>query len=161
MVIKILGNSESAAFKATEIFVKAKGHTLWCDGFRCDLAIAPLLTVKVSDKELKEADRGTLIFHPSPLPYGRGASSIKWAYKRGEPITAATWFWADSGYDTGDICEQEIVKIDYDVRPRVFYEQEIIPAMLRTLGRCLDNIGKGVIRRIPQVESYSTYDKKL
>lgn len=79
----------------------------------------------------------------------------------GEPITAATWFWADSGYDTGDICEQEIVKINYDVRPRAFYEQEIIPAMLRTLGRCLDNIDKGVIRRIPQVEAYSTYDKKL
>ena len=51
------------------------------------------------------ADIGTLIFHPSPLPYGRGASSLKWAYRRGEPITAATWLWADSGYDTGDICE--------------------------------------------------------
>lgn len=110
MVIKILGNCESVAFKAAEMFVEAKGHTLWCDGYRCDLAIAPLLTVKVSDEELKEANWGTLIFHPSPLPYGRGASSIKWAYKRGEPITAATWFWADSGYDTGDICEQEIVK---------------------------------------------------
>lgn len=92
---------------------------------------------------------------------GAGASSIKWAYKRGEPITAATWFWADSGYDTGDICEQEIVKIDYDAQPRVFYEREIIPAMIRTLGRCLDNIGKGIIRRIPQVEAYSTYDKRL
>ena len=66
-----------------------------------------------------------------------------------------------SGYDTGDICEQEIVKIDYGMRPRIFYEQEIIPAMLRTLGRCLDNIEKGVIRRILQIEAYSTYDKKL
>ena len=122
----------------------------------------PLVDIlKVSDEELKEANWGTLIFHPSPLPYGRGASSIKWAYKRGEPITAATWFWADSGYDTGDICEQEIVKIDYDAQPRVFYEREIIPAMIRTLGRCLDNIGKGIIRRIPQVEAYSTYDKRL
>lgn len=161
MVIKILGNSDSAAFKAVEMFVRKKGHTLWCEGFRYDLAIAPLLTVKVPDKELKEANLGTLIFHPSPLPYGRGASSIKWAYKRGEPITAATWFWADSGYDTGDICEQEIVKIDYEVRPRIFYEREIIPAMLRTLERCLDNIGKSIIRRIPQMEAYSTYDKKL
>lgn len=161
MVIKILGNRETAAFKAAETLVKTKGYVLWSEGYRCDLTIAPLLTVKVSDQELKEADLGTLIFHPSPLPYGRGASSIKWAYKRGEPITAATWFWADSGYDTGDICEQEIVKIDYDVRPRIFYEQEIIPAMLRTLERCLDNIGKGIIRRIPQVEAYSTYDKRL
>ena len=58
MVIKILGNCESVAFKAAEMFVKAKGHTLWCDGYRCDLAIAPLLTVKVSDEELKEGELG-------------------------------------------------------------------------------------------------------
>lgn len=141
--------------------VKAKGHLLWCEGFRYTLAIAPLLTEKITDEELKEPVIGTLIFHPSPLPYGRGASSIKWAYKRGEPITAATWFWADSGYDTGDICEQEIVKIDYGVRPRVFYEQEVIPAMLRTLGRCLDNLQKGIVRRIPQVEEYATFDKRI
>lgn len=141
--------------------VKAKGHLLWCEGFRYTLAIAPLLTEKITDEELKEPVIGTLIFHPSPLPYGRGASSIKWAYRRGEPITAATWFWADSGYDTGDICEQEIVKIDYGVRPRVFYEQAVIPAMLRTLGRCLDNLQKGIVRRIPQVEEYATYDKRI
>ena len=67
MVIKILGNCESEAFKAAEMFVKAKGHTLWCEGYRCDLAIAPLLTVKVSDEELKEANWGTLIFHPHYL----------------------------------------------------------------------------------------------
>ena len=77
MIIKILGDCESAAFKAVKAFVKSKGHTFWCEGYRCDLAIAPLLTVKVPDEELKEANWGTLIFHPSPLPYGRGASSIK------------------------------------------------------------------------------------
>ena len=63
MVIKILGNCESEAFKAAEMFVKAKGHTLWCEGYRCDLAIAPLLTVKVSDEELKEANWGTFTMY--------------------------------------------------------------------------------------------------
>lgn len=83
------------------------------------------------------------------------------AYKRQEPITAATWFWADNGLDTGDICEQEIIKIDYSARPRDFYERDILPAMERTLVRCLDNIQMGYIRKIPQVESYSSYDKRL
>ena len=115
----------------------------------------------MSVEVLKEPLYGTLIFHPSPLPYGRGASSIKWAYKRQEPITAATWFWADNGLDTGDICEQEIIKIDYSARPRDFYERDILPAMERTLVRCLDNIQMGYIRKIPQVESYSSYDKRL
>lgn len=162
MIIKILGNKETRAYKFTELFIREKGYQVWSEGLTMyHLAVAPLLTEKISEKELKIPVHGTLIFHPSPLPYGRGASSIKWAYKRNEPITAATWFWADFGYDTGDICEQEIIKIDYNVRPRTFYENEIIPAMLRTLNRCLENIGKGIIRRIPQIEAYSSYDKKL
>lgn len=67
MVIKILGNCGSEAFKAAEMFVKAKGHTLWCEGYRCDLAIAPLLTVKVSDEELKEANRGYVDIPSVPI----------------------------------------------------------------------------------------------
>lgn len=47
--------------------------------FFVDTAIAPLLTKKVSNEELAKPNLGTLIFHPSPLPYGRGASSIRWA----------------------------------------------------------------------------------
>ena len=73
------------------------------------MAIAPLLTRKLGSEELSAPLAGTLIFHPSPLPYGRGASSIRWAYRRHEPITAATWFWANDELDGGDICEQEIV----------------------------------------------------
>ena len=42
--------------------------------FFVDVAIAPLLIERVSNEELAEPNLGTLIFHPSPLPYGRGAS---------------------------------------------------------------------------------------
>lgn len=161
MVVKILGNKETVAYKVAEECVREKGYRVsYGDSVACDLAIAPLLTEKVSPEALREPLYGTLIFHPSPLPWGRGASSIKWAYKRNEPITAATWFWADDGYDTGDICEQEIVKIDYSSRPRDFYEHDIIPAMRRTLERCLDDIQMGYIRKIPQIERYSSYDKR-
>lgn len=162
MVVKILGNKETEAYKSARSIIQAKGHQIWNEQYICyDLAIAPLLTEKVTDAELKGPEIGTLIFHPSPLPYGRGASSIKWAYKRHEPITAATWFWADNGYDTGDICEQEIIRIDYNQRPRDFYYSDIIPAMLRTLERCLNDLERGIKRRVPQQEKYSTYDMKL
>lgn len=60
--------------------------------------------------------------------------------------------------DTGDICEQEIVKIDYGIRPREFYERDIILAMLRTLERALGDLSKGTIRRIPQVENMLPMD---
>lgn len=156
--VDIIGQKDCPAYKAAIEVVRRLGCKICCEYDIPDVAIAPLLTEKISEEVINRPWRGTLIFHPSPLPYGRGAASIKWAYKRQEPITAATWFWADSGLDTGDICEQEIVKIDYSLRPREFYEQEMIPAMARTLERCLKALQMGRARRIPQVEKYATFD---
>lgn len=162
MLVKLHGDENTVAFEAAKALVLRLGHSIATNTILdADLAIAPLLTRILSEDILEAPVYGTLIFHPSPLPYGRGASAIKYAYKRQEPITAATWFWADNGIDSGDICEQEIIKVNYNLRPREFYEQDIIPAMLRTLERALKNISEGYIRKIPQVEKYSTYDKKL
>lgn len=157
MRIRIYGKPDTEAYIKAKELVLSLGHSIAEDA-KCDVAIAPLLTFKLDDVTLEKAALGVLIFHPSPLPYGRGASAIRWAYRRKEPVTAATWFWANSGLDAGDICEQEIVKIDYAKRPREFYQSDIIPAMLRTLKRCLIGLQNGIIRRIPQVEKYSTYD---
>jgi formyltetrahydrofolate dehydrogenase len=161
MIIDILGDKTTAAYSAAREVVVSLGHTV-CDGhFYKELAIAPLLTEKLSVEDLYDPALGTLIFHPSPLPHGRGASSIKWAYKRSEPITAATWFWADEGLDTGPICEQEIIRIDYSLRPREFYERDIIPAMARTLERSLIALEMGFKREIQQVNRYASFDKKI
>jgi len=160
MVIKLLGEPQTAAYCAAEAIIKKLGHAVYDDTyFYSDLAVAPLLRVKIPKLELLEPKHGTLIFHPSPLPYGRGASSIRWAYRRREPITSATWFWANGQLDAGDICEAEIIKIDYELSPREFYDLHVIPAMQRTLERCLIAIEKGFIHRVPQVEEYSSYDK--
>ena len=75
-------------------------------------------------------------------------------------ITAATWFWADAGLDTGPICEQEVIRIDYDKRPRDFYNEDVLPAMERTLQRCLIGIARGFKREIPQIEKYASFDYK-
>lgn len=162
MVIKILGERETAAYKAAEVVIKRMGHAVYDSTyFYCDLSIAPLLTKKISDFDLMEPIHGTLIFHPSPLPWGRGASSIRWAYRRKEVITAASWFWANNRLDGGDICESEIIKIDYSISPKEFYEAHVIPALERTLQRSLKAIASGFIRRVPQVDEYSSYDSKL
>lgn len=80
MVVKILGNSDTTAYKEAERVVKSLGLAVWNETyFFVDVAIAPLLIERVSNEELAEPNLGTLIFHPSPLPYGRGASSIRWA----------------------------------------------------------------------------------
>lgn len=166
MLVRILGDKNTKAYKEAESVVLRCGCKVFHDSMEyipdseIDLAIAPLLTSKVTLDTLMEPRLGTLIFHPSPLPYGRGAASIKWAYKRNESVTAATWFWADNGLDTGNICEQEIVKIDHSVRPRQFYENDIIPALGRTLERCLNSLKIGLKREIRQMSKYATFDKK-
>lgn len=159
MRVAVLGDENAAATLAAVDMIRGRGHTMTHD--QPDIAIAPLLTRILSREELTAPRLGTLIFHPSPLPYGRGASAIRWAYNRREPVTAATWFWANQGIDAGDICEQEILTIDHTKRPREFYDVHVLPAMLRTLERALTNIERGYIRRVPQVEQYATYDPKL
>ena len=162
MIINILGSQETMAYKISLEVIQKMGHRLpYTEGEEWDLAVAPLLTVKVSLEELHKPRLGTLIFHPSPLPYGRGASALKWAYRRHEPIAAACWFWANDKLDAGDICELEIIKIEYSMSPRAFYETHIIPALERTLKRCLEALDYGFIHRVPQEERYSTYDPKI
>jgi len=162
MIVKILGEPDTAAYQAAKAKIMKLGHAVWNNQyFYCDLAVAPLLTKKLSNDEFGDPIHGTLIFHPSPLPYGRGASSIRWAYKRKEPITAATWFWANDRLDAGDICESEVLKIDYGLSPREFYEAHVLPAMVRGLERCLNGVQSGFKRSVPQVEAYATYDPKL
>ncbi len=159
MIIDILGDKNTRAYDEAKRVCTSAGHTV-TDGshFIKHLAIAPLLTYKLGQEQISEPLYGTLIFHPSPLPYGRGKRSIKYSYERNEPVTAATWFWANDKYDAGDICEQEIIKIDYNLSPREFYEQHIIPGMVRTLARALNDLDRGIKRKVPQVERYSSYD---
>jgi methionyl-tRNA formyltransferase len=161
MRIAILGNNLTDAYVSARQMVLGLGHDIAADPRAADVAIAPLLTEILPPDRLTQPRFGTLIFHPSPLPFGRGASSIKWAYKRGDLITAATWFWADAGIDSGPICEQEIISIDHSLRPREFYERHIIPAMLRTLKRCLNGLSIGLKREVEQIETYSTYEAKI
>jgi methionyl-tRNA formyltransferase len=162
MKIEILGNQNTHAYRLANDLVTNLGHKIVNRAELVpDIAVAPLLTDRLTKDELLYPAFGTLIFHPSPLPYGRGASAIRWAFRRQEPITAATWFWANERLDAGDICEQEIVKIDYNLRPHTFYEQEILPAMLRTLERAIKAISSGYRRKIPQIEQYATYDSHI
>jgi formyltetrahydrofolate dehydrogenase len=159
MIIDILGDKNTRAYEEAKWVCTSAGHTItYGSHFIKHLAIAPLLTYKLSQAQINEPLHGTLIFHPSPLPYGRGKRSIKYSYERREPVTAATWFWANDKYDAGDICEQEIIKIDYNISPREFYEQHIIPGMVRTLARALNDLDRGIKRKVPQVERYSSYD---
>jgi len=125
-----------------------------------DVAVAPLLVRKISGVEIVSPRLGTLIFHPSLLPRHRGRDAIRWAYRQGEKYTGGTWFWADSGYDTGDVCEQEVVAIG-DKRPRDFYEQQMIPLCVKLLRYVISDLKAGIVRRRPQNEAAASYEPPI
>ncbi|MFA5849927.1 MAG: formyltransferase family protein [Bacteroidales bacterium] len=161
MVIKLYGDlKEEAVIKSKEMIL-SMGHEIDNGHFIVDLGVAPLLRQKVCGEEISRYKHGLLVFHPSLLPHRRGASAIKHAYLAGDPVTGATWFWANDRLDAGDICEMEVVRINYYKTYGQFYREDIIPALIRTLERSLASLEKGICRRIPQVEEYASYDPKI
>jgi len=123
-----------------------------------DLAVAPLLREKINIDEVNLPRLGTLIFHPSLLPRHRGRDAIRWAYHLSDRYTGITWFWANEGLDCGDICEQEVLALDKNKRPRVFYSEDVVPAAVRLLRYAVRDLKAGIVRRRPQNEEAATYE---
>src|ERR1022692_4394263 len=116
------------------------------------VAIAPCLTRKLPKHEWTAPRFGTLIFHPSILPYHRGPDAIRWAALKGERVSGVSWFWADDGLDTGAICEQEPVLLHPTESPGRAYHTRFIPAGLRALARAVSGIAQSCPRAILQDE---------
>lgn len=134
------------------------GFKMVQDPADADVAIAPLLRRRLTDQEWSAPTHGTLIFHPSALPYRRGPDAIKHAIAARERVSAATWFWCNGKLDAGDICEQELVLLLRWELPRSAYEHRFKPAGLRALQRALAGVLNDNPRRIPQDEELATYD---
>lgn len=73
------------------------------DSLSCDLAVAPCHNQPIPATDTHTPKYGTLVFHPSLLPFYRGADAIRWQFKNGEKIGGGTWFWCSTGLDNGDI----------------------------------------------------------
>jgi methionyl-tRNA formyltransferase len=122
------------------------------------VAIAPLLARKIGPEEWGAPVLGTLIFHPSALPRHRGPDAIRHTLAAREHVSAATWFWCDHGLDTGPVCEQDVVVLDPDEKPRDAYARRFVPAGLRALRRALAGILEGAPRRAAQEDRLATYE---
>jgi len=153
----LIGDPELPVVRACRAVLAAKGVEPF-GGFDADVVVAPLLTSKVSPEDIGRLKLGLLIFHPSLLPRHRGRDSIKWAYRLGETYTGATWFWADDSWDTGDVCEQEVLAIVPGESPREFYERAVVPSAARLLGYIVDDLQRGIVRRRPQQHESATFE---
>lgn len=135
------------------------GLTQSDDRFWSAFAIAPLCSGRLT--HFDEPNHGTLVFHPSALPYRRGPDALRRTIAAGERVSAATWFFANGAYDAGDLCEQEVVVIDYSLASaKDVYLDQFVPAALRALDRAVAFYARtGEFRRVPQDEGLATYDR--
>ncbi len=138
------------------------GLTRCFDPDWASFAFAPLLRRKLSPAACNAPEHGTLIFHPSALPYRRGPDAIRQTLAEGERVSAATWFFADERLDAGAICEQELVLLDLTANARSNYLVRFVPAALRAFERAVNHfVASGEFRRVPQDERFATYDAPL
>jgi methionyl-tRNA formyltransferase len=137
------------------------GFTEEADPHRATVAIAPLLTRKLPVSEYAAPRLGTLIFHPSALPYRRGPDAVRNAVAAGDRVSASTWFWASPGLDEGPICESQPVVLKPGESPGRAYHTRFVPAGLRALDLALRGIIVGAPRSLPQDAELATYDPRL
>ena len=105
---------------------------------------------------LNIAKYGCVNGHASLLPKYRGASPIQWCIVCGETETGVTTMLMDKGMDTGDILEQETVKIgEKETAEELFERLSVTSAKLMI--STLEKLEKGEITPIKQEEEKATY----
>jgi len=156
------GDASAEAFRARcESIARETGFTPVVEPSNADVAIAPMLSRRLSRAQYEAPRCGTLVFHPSALPYRRGPDAIRHAVAAGERVSAATWFWCSDGLDEGDVCEQEVVVLRPGESAGRAYHTRFVPAGLRALRRALEGVLAGTPRRAPQDPSLATYDGRF
>lgn len=98
---------------------------------------------------------GCINIHGSLLPKYRGAAPIQWAVINGEAVTGVTTMYMGEGMDTGDM----LLKAETPIGPEetageLFDRLMVLGAEL--LGKTLDALATGKLRRIPQDEAQAT-----
>ncbi len=114
------------------------------------------LSQLVDNRIIKAAKKGTIGFHPTPLPQFRGRAAMVWQVLLGVRESKCTFFLIDEGMDSGSIIGQEeyiIGENDYakDVENNLYH------ALRRLCVKTLERMEKDEIEPVMQDESKATY----
>jgi methionyl-tRNA formyltransferase len=123
-----------------------------------DLQVMAFVTLFVPEEFLNIPTYGSIQYHPSLLPKGRGASAINWPIINGEAETGLSIFWPDNGLDTGDVLLQKKTPIsDTDTLGTVYFDR-LFPMGVEAMMESLDLVKAGQAPRIKQNEEEATYE---
>lgn len=108
---------------------------------------------------LRIAPMGVVGFHPAELPRNRGRHPIIWALVLGLKKTASTFFFMDSGADSGDILSQSLIEIDANDDAATLYNK-IVTTALTQIEQFLPMLKSGEYKQIKQDHSLANYWRK-
>ena len=121
-----------------------------------DLMFVVGLSQLVRAEMMSIPPRGSVGFHPTFLPAGRGRAPLAWLTLDAQP-GAATFFLIDEGVDSGPIFVQET----FGVTPNDYaadVERKLLVAMKVALDRWLPELLSGIWNPRPQDEVLATYN---
>ena len=123
-----------------------------------DLQVMAFVTLFVPEEFLNIPTHGSIQYHPSLLPAGRGASAINWPIIQGEGETGLSIFWPDNGLDTGDVLIQKKTPIsDTDTLGTVYFDR-LFPMGVDAMMEAINLVKAGKAPRIKQNEDDATYE---
>lgn len=114
------------------------------------------LSQLISEDIINAAKEGTIGLHPAPLPKYRGRAAMVWQMLLGEKQSAVTFFFIDSGMDSGDIIVQEPFTIE-DTDYAIDMDKKGLVALEKGMKKVAEYIYSGNVPRIKQDESKATY----
>ena len=95
------------------------------------------------------APLGVIGFHPAALPANRGRHPITWSLVLGLEKTASTFFFMDTGVDSGDILSQRDILISDQDDARTLYNKVTETALVQ-IEEFLPLLSSGSAQRIKQ-----------
>jgi methionyl-tRNA formyltransferase len=107
---------------------------------RPDLILCMSFPLRIPQEVIDLPRLGTINGHPSKLPQYRGANSVGWMIRNGEPELAFTFHRMDAGFDTGPLLSQATVPLGEDDDIEVVLgklQQLVATAFPRALERVL------------------------
>ena len=102
------------------------------------------------------ARRGTIGYHPAPLPENRGRAVIPWTILQGRPASGSTLFWMDEGMDSGDILAQERFAVAPNETAASLYDKHMV-ALRRMINDVAPRLARGEVPRRPQDNAAASY----
>jgi methionyl-tRNA formyltransferase len=108
---------------------------------------------------LSATAHGVVGYHPALLPRNRGRHPIIWALALGLPETGSSFFYMDSGADSGPLLSQVRVTISKDDDASSLYGKLVEVARLQIRRLVMDMLNAAIVG-VPQDPSLATYWRK-